>query len=273
MVYHLLILGLVDPNLSAVTEDASIAYPELKPDLGPNILSGVVQAAESPFSAFSGTTARTSRSAHELRSYSSFDLLDALPDLVEAAGKVLTWLLPENEVSEEAVAGIYNDLQNSSSRTSNNVARLGKAFQMVKDVYGGKPFLKPSIVVSALLGTNELQGNQTGPWRPEPLLFKANLTTLVLLITQPWEIEASSGLLDFLDQNFPSTFNVHLSNSDDFAMALEIRTQHFILQLARYIHQINFDPDMLLSQVFQSGPTTFKGWASDEGTFFHESFL
>lgn len=256
------LISSVDPNLSAVTEDTNIEYPELKPNLARTILEGVAQAAESPFSAFSGTTARTSRSAHELKIYSAFDLLDALPDLSYAADKVLSWLLPENEVSEEAVASICNELQDSGSRTSKNVVRLGKSFQMQKDVYGGKPFIKPSVVVSALLGSSEVQGNGSEPWRPDPLLHKANLTSLVLLITRSWEVEASSHLLDFLDQNFPAAFIARLSNSEDFALALDVRTQHFILQLARYIHQLNFDPDMLLSQIFQNNPTSFKGWHS-----------
>lgn len=234
----------------------------MKPILGPSPLQGVVQAAESPFSAFSGTAARTSRSAHELKSFSAFDLLDALPDLAYAADKVLSWLLPENEVSEDSVIGICDELQDNSSRTSKNVVRLGKSFQMQKDVYGGKPFMKPSVVVSALLGSSEVQGTGIEAWRPDPLLHKANLTSLIMLITLPWEIEASAQLLEFLDQNFPAAFIARLATSEDFALALEIRTQHFILQLARYIHQLNFDPDMLLSQIFQNNPTTFKGWNS-----------
>ena len=251
----------VDPDLSVIAEVVSIEYPELKPNFGPN-LEGIAQAAESPFSAFSGTTVRTSRSAHEHKSSSALDLLDALPDLSYAADQVLSWLLPANEVSEETIASISNELQDNSSRIGKNVLRLGRSFQMQKDVYGGKPFMKPSIVVSALIGSSEIQGNGSEHWRPDPLLHKANLTSLTMLITRPWEIDASSQLLEFLDQNFPTAFSAQMSTDEDFAIALEIRTQHFITQLARYIHQLNFDPDMLLSQVFQINPTAFKGWDS-----------
>ena len=258
--YHSLII-VVDPDLSVIAEVVNIEYPELKPNFGPT-LEGIAQAAESPFSAFSGTTVRTSRSAHEPKSCSDLDLLDALPDLSYAADQVLSWLLPANEVSEETIASISNELQDHNSRTGKNVVRLGRSFQMQKDVYGGKPFMKPSIVVSALIGSSEIQGNGSEHWRPDPLLHKANLTSLAMLITRPWEIDASSQLLEFLDQNFPTAFSAQLSTDEDFAIALEIRTQHFITQLARYIHQLNFDPDMLLSQVFQINPTSFKGWDS-----------
>ncbi|KAL8796780.1 MAG: hypothetical protein Q9195_000863 [Heterodermia aff. obscurata] len=249
----------IDPELSVLAEVVSMEDPELKPNFGPT-LEGIAQAAESPFSAFSGTTARTSRSAQEPKGSSALDLLDALPDLSYAADQVLNWLLPSDEVSEEAIAGICDQLQDNSSRTGKNVVRLGKSFQMQKDVYGGKPFMKPSIVVSALIGSSEIQGNGSERWRPDPLLHKANLTSLILLITRPWEIDASSQLLEFLDQNFPTAFSGQLSTDEDFAIALEIRTHYFIIQLARYIHELNFDPDMLLSQVFQINPTAFKGW-------------
>ena len=258
---YLSLIIVVDPDLAVVAEVVTIEYPELKPNFGPS-LEGIVQAAESPFSAFSGTTARTSRSTHEPRSSSALDLLDALPDLSYAADQVLSWLLPANEVSEETIASICNELQDHSSRTGKNVVRLGRSFQMQKDVYGGKPFMKPSIVVSALVGASEIQGNGSEHWRPDPLLHKANLTSLIMLIMRPWEIDASSQLLEFLDQNFPTAFSAQSSTDEDFAIALEIRTQHFISQLARYIHELNFDPDMLLSQVFQINPTAFKGWES-----------
>ena len=259
LLYFPLII-VVDPDLSVVAEVASIDYPPLK-NFSPS-LEGIVQAAEPPFSAFSGTTARTSRSVHEPKNSSALDLLDALPDLSYAADQVLSWLLPTNDVSEETIARICSDLQDSSSRTGKNIVRLGRSFQMQKDVYGGKPFMKPSIVVSALIGSSEIQGNGSEHWRPDPLLHKANLTSLIMLITRPWEINASSQLLEFLDQNFPTAFSAQLSTDEDFAIALEIRTQHFITQLARYIHESNFDPDILLSQVFQINPTAFKGWDS-----------
>ena len=239
-----MLIDLVDPNLSQVPEETNVDYPDLKP----NFLNGLAQAAnqiaESPYTAFSGTTARTSRSAQEYRGYSAFDLLDALPDLSYAADKVLSWLVPENEINEEAVASTYNELQNNGSRTSKNISRLGQSFNTQKDVYGGQPFMNPSVVVGALLGSNEIQGTENQPWRPDPLLHKANLTTLIMFITRSWEIEASARLVEFLDQNFPLAFIGQSFAARDFGIALEIRTQHFILQLARYIHQLNFDPGM-----------------------------
>ena len=258
---YLSLILVVDPDLSVIAEVVNIDYPQPKPDFSPN-LEGIAQAADAPFSALSGTTARTSRSAHEPKSSSALDLLDALPDLSYAADQVLGWLLPPNEVSEDTTASICNELQDNSSRICKNVVRLGRSFQMQKDVYGGKPFMKPSIVVSALIGSSEIQGNGSEHWRPDSLLHKANLTSLIMLITRPWEIDASSQLLEFLDQNFPTAFSAQLSTDEDFAIALDIRTQHFITQLARYIHQLNFDPDILLSQVFQINPTAFKGWDS-----------
>lgn len=237
-----ILIDSVDPNLSQVPEETNVEYPELKPNFLNGLAQAASQVAESPYTAFSGTTARTSRSAHEHKGYSAFDLLDALPDLSYAADKVLSWLVPENEVTEEAVASICNELQNNGSRTSKNVSRLGRSFETQKDVYGGESFINPSVVVSALLGSNDVQGTENRPWRPDPLLLKANLTTLLVFITRLWEIEASARLVEFLDQNFPIAFVGQSFAARDFGIALEIRTQHFILQLARYVHQLNFDP-------------------------------
>ena len=114
----------VDPNLSRVPEETNIEYPEIKPHFLNGLAQAASQVAESPYSAFSGTTVRTSRTANEFKGYSAFDLLDALPDLSSGADKVLGWLVPVDEVSEETVGNICNELQNNGSRTSKVSPRL-----------------------------------------------------------------------------------------------------------------------------------------------------
>ena len=244
-----------------VAEDPQVQYPDLKP----NYLNGLVQVAnaatESPYSAISGTTARTSRS-NDLRGSSAFDLLDAFPGLSDSADKVLSWLLPVDDISEEAIVSVCNELHNGNSRTTKNVLREGQIFDLQKNVYGRQPFIDVFAVLSTLLGSSEAHGNGNESWRPEPVLHKANITALTVFVTRPWEVVSTARLVEELDQIFPAAFTGRSSDAEDFTLALEIRTQHFILQLIRYIHEINFDPDMLLSQVFQNNPTTFKGWNS-----------
>ena len=275
----------VDPELSVVAEESNVGYPDLAQaantelELNEKAMQGNHQPTKSPgnLSAFSGTTARTSIPVQELKNSNAQDMLDTLPDLSDAADKLLHWLLP-HDISENTIASIRTQLQYPGSRISKNIKRLSNVFQAQKGIYGDlENYINIPAVLKALLGPDAV-GNVDAGWRPEPLLHKANLTTLVMIITRTWGEKFNNEHFDFLESIFPDPFLSRSSNIEDLNMAVEIRTQHFIMLSSRYTDVPNFDPDMILSQVFFSDPPVLKGWrapglSAEELTKEHQALI
>lgn len=250
-----------------VAEESHIEYPILAQNASAqlesaaNAIQGINQSTKSPgnLSGFSGTTAKTSNAVQELRNSNAQDMLDALPDLSDAADKLLHWLLPQ-DLSENTIATMRADLQYPGSRISKNVKRLSDVFQAQKGIYGDfESYINIPAVLKTLLGSDNVT-NLDAAWRPEPLLHKANIATLVGIIIRSWAEKFNNEHFDFLETIFPVPFLSRSSSIEDLSVAVEIRTQHFIMLSSRYTDVPNFDPDMFLSQVFFNDPPMLKGW-------------
>ena len=270
-------------DLGTVREDPSVIYPDIPAgedddvghdaEDGKNLPQPNPQTSKSPggVSAFSGTTARTSISAQESADLDSESMLDALPDLVEAADKLLGLLIPA-ELSEASVASMMTQLHTKGSRESRNWRRLGNTFQAQRDLYGSDNYINPLGALRVLLGTNRVSESNSGPWRPDPLLQKANLAVLASsILSQPWQEQADQSIEE-VEQIFPRSFTEALVSSDTlipgtsalaietFQYALEVRTQYTIMLLARVSGQPNFDWDVVIQQTFFRDEKILKGW-------------
>ena len=232
---------------------------------------------ESPgsLSAISGTTARTSHSAQELADLDSFEMMDALPDLADVSDKILNLLIPE-EVSEESIEAMAKTLQDHTDRLSKKLARLYGSFESTKKIYGNEPYINISIATRGSLAVRRSSQVGSGPWRPDIVFYKANvaqlITSLFSLSTQlmrPW--------VEKMERDFPIPFLSHLSKSlqgpqllgpssllgETIEAAFNIRMQFFLSLLYQHYREDNFDPDVLLSNVFYADSNSIKGWDID----------
>ena len=271
-------------DLATVNEDPSIVYPDLplpvgnEVDLesGPNRTiqrRSIGEKSLEGASVFSGTTARTSRSAQELLGLNAEDMLDALPDLSDTSDKLLRLLAPP-DVSDAVVEDIRNNLKNPESRTSKNFKRLCDTFQIPRKFYGNSPYIHRAAVLRAFFGEIRIADVTYGPWRPDPLLQKANVCKLLMTILNPLGNVESGQIIEELDQIFPAPFLhsfvkpehliSHAGSStlweDTLKLGLDLRTQHAIMLLTRHINQENFDPDTVLYQVFYQARDRLNGW-------------
>ena len=198
-------------------------------------------------------------------------MLDALPDLSEAADKLLGCLVP-SESSDAIITNRMTKLHTKGTIASINWRRHGNAFQAQRELYGSDPYINPSAALKTLLGTKQLSEATSGPWRPDALFQKANLAVLASnIITRQWQ-EQDDQFIEELEQAFPRYFTEALASSDTltpghsmlivetFQFALEVRTQYAITLLARYSAQPNFDSDIVLHQVFYKNKDVLKGW-------------
>ena len=194
------------------------------------------------------------------------DMLDTLADLSAAAQKVAKWLLPA-EISEAVVAKMRQDLLYPESRVSKNVKRLSNVLQAQKAVYGNRieEYISTQPVLKALLGTEE-DADLDESWCPNPIIFKANLSTFLIIITRSWGEQFNDEHFKYLEEFFPAPFLSRSSSIEDLSVAVEVRTQHLIMLFTRYPDVPNFDPDLILQQTFyvaegNSAPT-LKGWSA-----------
>ena len=198
-------------------------------------------------------------------------MLDALPDLCEAADKLLVFLVP-SESSEATITSRMTKLHTKGTIASINWKRHGNAFQVQRELYGSDSYINPSAALTTLLGTKQLSEATSDPWRPDALFQKANLAVLASKIfTRPWP-EQDDQFIEELEQAFPRYFTKALASSEilmpghsmlvveTFQFALEVRTQYAISLLDRHSTQPNFDSDVVLHQVFYKNEDVLKGW-------------
>lgn len=275
-------LALVD--LPEVDENSQINYPTL-PQQGTQHVAQVPrstdvtrrssgQPAKSPggTSTFSGTTARISGSGQELSATSAEDMMDALKDLSDASSKILGLLVPR-EVSEASVHNIQGQLSDLKSRGTRQLQRHIPNFEAQRNVYGGDRFINAPASVRAVLKVSKLQDVRSGPWRMDPILYQANLATLltVFLAQSGENIEHATNELDkvfprpFLQLFVDKTAVGGVADgsallSETFQVAVELRTYFFIDCAKRLHHTQGFDPDEVLTQVFYNHNDTLRGW-------------
>ena len=271
-----------------VVEDLNDLYPDLYPDLdtaGDDDASEKVRDAgagqlptqpndKSPgdLSAFSGTTARISLPTQDLTELNVEDMVDTLPDLLDASDKVLKFVIP-TELSEASIATIVAQLQNKNTREHKKLKRLGDTFERQRKEYGGDSYINVGDTLRRLLGRRPSPINeQTASWRPDALLQKANLAFLVMQILSVASQDQKDHFVEDIAGTFPVPFIQRLGLPQSlapecsalagatFELALEFRTQEAIMLLARHVGKINFDPDSVLLQVFYDS-NNFKGWA------------
>lgn len=274
-----------NPDLTTVLEDPAIVYPgielgedeelEQAPDIGGSPPHGSPQTSKSPggASAFSGTTVRTSLPGQESADPNTEGMLDALPDLSEAADKLLGCLVA-GESSAAAITSRITTLHTKGTIASIKWKRHGNAFQAQRELYGSDSYIDPSTMLKTLLGTKQSWDTTAGTWQPDALslLQKANLAVLASnIFTHPLQ-EQDGQFIEEFEEAFPRYFTEVLASCDflnpghsmliveTFQFALEVRTQYAISLLDRHSAQPNFDSDVVLHQVFYKNKGVLKGW-------------
>lgn len=202
-------------------------------------------------------------------------MVDALEDLFDASNKVLGLLLP-SEVSRTSVQGIEERSLDSKSKETRQLQRYNPNFQAQRVVYGDDRFINVPVIVRAILDVSKVEEIPPGPWRMDPILYRANLATLTTsLMTH--NREGGEGTWHELNKLFPRPFlqkfvaNNALGDFADgsalfvetFELAVDMRTRSFIESAKRLVSQEGFDPDALLEQVFYKDSNTLNGWSVD----------
>ncbi|KAL8686772.1 MAG: hypothetical protein Q9218_006877 [Villophora microphyllina] len=271
-------------DVPEVDEDSRISYPSLPrtvavvDELTSNQLDGTRRKdirdvrSSGNSSVFSGTTARTSRSGPELSNTLATDMVDSLEDLSAVSDKIIRLIIPQN-LSEATVQSIRDRLSDPKSRESRQLKRQNGVYRTQRKGYGDGKFIQIDAIVRALLDTSSYANDNSGAWRMDPVLYKANLTDLIIAsVTSSDDGIAQS--MNELNRSYPAPFLHRFVDAADverspnssallmetFRLALDIRTYSFVGSAKRDRDDPGFDPDQLLQRVFYRDSNTVMGW-------------
>ncbi|KAG4439771.1 hypothetical protein IFR05_004739 [Cadophora sp. M221] len=229
-------------------------------DIAIEIIDIQNQGSRSPaMSQMSGTTAMTSYSAQEIAKLDPM-MAEILRELLESASKILDQLAPKGAIeTDEQVETIVTDLKVPGSRRGKHLHLHEQMFLVAKAHYGNDIYIRPSFVLRKLLGTaNPEEGN----FRPDPVIYAANLATLVteFLVLQRGEAKTKStlqGVCNIFPESFTGKLDqaVQAGQSDlvdqVFDLALDFYTQSSIVCLALMDEEGHgLTPDQVLASVF-----------------------
>ena len=182
-------------------------------------------------------TARTTLSqddAAEVRELDRDMVIDSFATLLPRADDVLNFVFSQMKLDSDMN---FFDIVNSREYKI-----LGKRVQDYigqRGHFSSHHYIRPDLVLRALLKVGANAKFLSEPWRPDDIVFRANLAGLIGHISQCNDIVQQAEVLQALDSDFPRHFMVSLENSEDASgqvgecllkeethlLALHLRTQ------------------------------------------------
>ena len=221
----------------------------------------------------SGTTAYSAEAAAEIDPQ---ELIEDLPNLYREAQKLLELIIPDTAYLEDIVR-IIAELQTPGSKMRKSLSKRERTLKPYFETFSSQSYIRSSTILRALFPTSyaTLSG---GDWRPDNLIYKANLAALSARISSPISVKddkATFELLRDVDQSFPSQFLSSFVERDldtvgssllleaTFKLGLEIRTQLAIAFLYQLQDDEDTNPLKVIAEIFLS-PESFSEGASLE---------
>ncbi|KAK4570308.1 hypothetical protein LTR86_002388 [Recurvomyces mirabilis] len=207
---------------------------------------------ESGNSGFSGTTAKTSFSQEEIADMDAQVMIDVLPDLLTSTDKLIDLLLPADSKVHHFV---WKELRTQGSRHSKLYNNRLATFNVHKGNFGSQEYVQPSVVMRALLGVHSMADVGDGPWRPDPLFYRANLaqmlrpTLTVSANTLEITIDGYNSF-ELLETHFKSCVVGLEFDQEAALMLLELQTQLAIMRLVMFKDSPQFDPVEVINDSF-----------------------
>ncbi|KAK3628284.1 hypothetical protein LTR56_018676 [Elasticomyces elasticus] len=208
-------------------------------------------------SGFSGTTAKTSFSQEEIAGLDSDMMLDVLPDLVKAADQMAQLLVHRDP---NARPFIWKEIRVQGTRHSKLYSNRLDSLEVHKKHFGSQVYIQPGFVARALMGVQSIHEVPDGPWRPDNLIFRINLTQLLQAVLIPTVDPAGSGqqqydALELLDSHFGQCIAGPVCDIEGALLLLQIQAQLTIIRLAGYEDAPHFDPmDVITDSFYKEGP-------------------
>ncbi|KAF2167230.1 hypothetical protein M409DRAFT_66248 [Zasmidium cellare ATCC 36951] len=211
-------------------------------------------------SAISGTTAKTSFSAEEIEEMDPDIMIDALPTLATAADEFAHFLAPDGSDTSPA---LWKDIRTTGTKLSKLYERRKTPFNFHKGSFGSQKYIQPRNVLRAFLGVHSTAEIPKAPWRPDPILLKANLaemlnTVFVVCDSDQWT-STGSDALEGLHASLPDAIAGRDFDLATFSYYLDLTAQLTIRRMDVSIEsEPNFSPHAVVDNLFYDDDETFR---------------
>jgi hypothetical protein len=258
-----------EPALDTVPENAEVEYPELSPsDASDAAINLDGNEFEVSSSAHSGITSDTQ---YELSRLDQDLMVNALPFLYQYSNSLLN-LFSSEDASD--LLQLHRDLQQPTSSASKRLNALLEGFMLNRKHYGDDTPIDLDVAVRALAGLRQGVQIRKGTWRPDAVLYMANLARYISTIYASNEnSEEARVTLNSMFNSFPAPFasvsgadtnapghsSSDLPVHDTLALVLEIRTQYLFHELSKEHSHPAFDPDEMLRAIFYTDHDRLRG--------------
>ncbi|KAJ5594330.1 uncharacterized protein N7459_000538 [Penicillium hispanicum] len=214
-------------------------------------------------SKLSGTTVfnQDSEDESEDGELNALSVVDELPDLQQAAAGFLKILVSGSADSKsilDAAKRLKDPKNTEKKRLKSHTKKLVDRMKQ----FGPQTFIDVDQIQRLVPTISSKHSDR--PWSPLPVLHSANCARLALeLLLATAGSESSNQIIRNLETQFPAPFMDRMADSSrstsagasaaeaaTFELALEIRTQFFIMELSRRANEEGFDPASILRGVF-----------------------
>lgn len=209
-------------------------------------------------------------------------MIDQLPDLLSAAYTLLNPLVPEH-LNEDVIERLAQDIRERPGLWQRRQEGLATVFKE----YGNNDFIQPKLIIPAMIDVDSFEEARQAAWRPDDVIFVANLAEFAFRLMSVLDEASLANLhwLSSIEALFPAQFvtgvmkrrvnqlvpvgfsQLHAETRD---IALDLRTQLYIIVLGTRVEETNCDPLKLLQEVFLSLTSPTRGIRSADELLYDE---
>ena len=227
-------------------------------------LQPVAEAIEDDFIEVAGgpvseSSSQISDSKDQLEDLDSEFIVDSLADLHRESTNIIRFF---DHPTEDTIPALLEQFEDAASKTGRRFRQYLSKFVLTRESFGEDLYINSSLVVRKLRDGESWSDIPDGKWRPDAILYLANLAQLLVSCFMGAEEqvnESFQNLRSFYPQIFSSVeassrFRTSLAESAvDFSNAF--RTQYFIHEAKQHSGEATFDPDVALGELFpDTGP-------------------
>ncbi|KAJ9631612.1 hypothetical protein H2203_000011 [Taxawa tesnikishii (nom. ined.)] len=224
-------------------------------------------------SAISGTTAKTSFSDGQVADLDPSNMVFFLPVLERASDLLLQYLTPIGSSDEKLQVNIKETTTAGSNRRK-RLDALARAFDIHQENYSNSAYLRPDLILRALTGVFDISTLPFGAWRPDNVVYKANLSIFAQQMNSLHTAASdTSTILESLDTTFPSQFMCFLMDDNSqvnpltwsalvestCTLAIELRTQLVIQTLLAHRKHPDYDAQTIVAKKMFEIPDDVEG--------------
>ena len=220
-------------------------------------------AEEESIEVAGGPESSSSSSEASLESLDPDTIVESLAGLHRESLNIIQFF---EDTTPDSITGLFIELQDLSSKRSRKFRRHLSKFIPDREPLSHELYIDPSLIIRSLRGEEALATLQDGKWRPDAIIYLANVAQLLAycFLSDEDDDRDFRNLTD-LRNFFPHIFSATEPSSrlrTSFAeLAVEFsnafRTQYFIQISKRRIGEAEFDPDAVLTELFpETGPNS-----------------